>query len=64
MYTLGGLMQVMALTMLFPLIPLCWYWHTFDDGWQTVIAFIGPAILSFPNVLSSLLNVPLSVSIV
>ena len=39
-------MQVMALVLLFPLIPLFWYWRTFGEGWRTVLAFVIPAAFS------------------
>lgn len=42
----GWVMQLMALVLLFPIIPLCWYWDYYGDGWQTLWAFVGPAVLS------------------
>ncbi|MFC1763349.1 TrkH family potassium uptake protein [Planctomycetota bacterium] len=46
-HALGGLLQVQALILLFPLIPVCWFWNQFGDGWRTVVAFVIPATLSF-----------------
>jgi len=44
---IGNLLEILGLILLFPLIFVFFYWGQNGDGWNTVIAFAAPALLSF-----------------
>ena len=46
LHTIGGLLQLLALVMLFPLMVVIRYWQIRGDGWNTVVAFAWPALAS------------------
>ena len=46
---LGGLLEILALIILFPLIVVVAYWGQFGDGWKTASAFIVASIISFSS---------------
>ncbi len=44
---IGNLLRILGLIILLPLIVVFIYWGQKDDGWNTVIAFVIPALVSF-----------------
>ncbi len=46
LHYIGGLLQFLALVMLFPLIVVIRHWQTWGDGWNTIGAFVVPALAS------------------
>ena len=45
-YFIGGLLEILALIILFPLIVVAAYWGQFGDGWRTASAFIITSLIS------------------
>ena len=43
---LGGLLQVSALVMLFPLLLVIGCWLSAGEGWHTLMAFMWPSLAS------------------
>jgi trk system potassium uptake protein TrkH len=46
LHYIGGLLQFLALVMLFPLIAVIRYWQVWGEGWDTVGAFVIPSLAS------------------
>ena len=44
---IGNLLRILGLIILLPLIVVFVYWGQRGDGWNTVIAFVIPALASF-----------------